>query len=158
MLKARALAAWRLLQAVRRHALPESPTGMPVVIDLPGKAPCPPCYRRLGAQGLRIDMAERVLSEAHEARARAKTRTFAINPAFAVSLGLNQSSRAHLLRLAGFTGSNPPPLAEGMFGPPQPQRWRWVAPRLRAGKAGPDDRSEKTDPASPFAALAKLVR
>ena len=158
MLKARALAAWRLVQAVRGQNLPESPSGMPVILALSGQTPCPPSYRRLGVQALRIDMAERVLSEAHEARARSKTRGFAINPAFAVSLGLTQPSRAQLLRLAGFTGSNPPPLAEGMFGPPQPQRWRWVAPRLRAGKAGPDDRSEKTDPASPFAALAKLVR
>ncbi|MDE2437217.1 MAG: helicase [Sphingomonadales bacterium] len=154
MLKPAALTAWRILLAARGIAMPAPVPGMPAVVALPGKAPVPPGYRRLGKQAMRIDLCEKLLRDAHGARVAAQGKPFALDPALAVSTGLSTLSYAFLLRLGGFTASVPRPLAAGAFGPPRPPLWRW-RPRRRAVEAEP---VQNAQPGGAFAALAELVR
>jgi ATP-dependent RNA helicase SUPV3L1/SUV3 len=156
MLKPAALASWRILLAARGTALPAPVPGMPPVVGTPGKTPTPPGYRRLGKQALRIDIAEKLLRAAHEARVAAKGRPFVIDPALAISTGLATVSYAQLLRLAGFNASVPRPLRAGAFGPPQPASWRWRPARQETSP--PDTAPAPADPDNAFAALAALVR
>ena len=102
---------------------------MPPVVPLTTKAQPPPGYRRLGTQALRIDIAEKLLRSAHEARMAAGGKGFVLDPARAVSTGLTTASYASLLRLGGFRAAMPSPLAEGRFGPPRPPLWRWQPQR-----------------------------
>ena len=156
MLRPAALASWRTLLAARGTPLPAPVPGMPPVVAAPGKSPTPPGYRRIGKQAVRLDIAEKLLHAAHEARVRAKGRPFVIDPALAISTGLATASFAQLLRLAGFNPSVPRPLPEGAFGPPQPAHWRW-RPMRRAGQQT-DPAPTPADPGNAFAALATLVR
>jgi len=155
MLKSKALGAWRTLLAARDVQMPAPVPGMPPVVALPGKAATPPGYRRLGKQGLRLDMAEKLLRGAHEVRVKAGTKGFVLDPALAVSIGLTTASYAHLLRLGGFTVTMPRPLGEGQFGPPQPPRWRWRPVRKESRDVAPPPPPR---PGSAFAALAGMLR
>ena len=154
MLRPAALHAWRTLCLVRGKALSTPVPGMPPVIALPGKAQTPPGYRRLGSQGIRLDMAEKLLRAAHGAREAARGRAFAIDPALAISAGLATPAYARLLRQAGFQPSMPRPLADGAYGPPAPACWRWRPPRREAEAA----RSAPPPATGAFAVLAELVR
>jgi ATP-dependent RNA helicase SUPV3L1/SUV3 len=111
-------------------------------------------YRRIGKQALRIDMAEKLLREAHGARVTAEPRLFPLDPARAVSMGLTQESYLQLLRLAGFQPRHPPQMPQGAFGPSAPVLWRWRPPRRDAPR--PSD--SRPRPEGAFAALAELVR
>ncbi|MEN9926910.1 MAG: hypothetical protein RL268_3036, partial [Pseudomonadota bacterium] len=156
MLKSAALSAWCTLQAVRGLPHHAPVPNMPPVVATPGKTLAPPGYRRLGKQAVRLDIAEKLLRAAHEARVAAKGRPFVIDPALAVSTGLATVSYAHLLRLAGFNATPARVLSKGAFGPPQPARWRWRAPRRdSAGRAAAPPVPR---PDSAFAALAGLMR
>jgi ATP-dependent RNA helicase SUPV3L1/SUV3 len=148
MLRPAALSVWHELG---RGKAPD-PT-MPPTIPATASAP-PPGYRTLGQQWLRLDMAEKLLREAHAARLAAGHGSFALDPAKAVSMGLTTASYARLLRLAGFQPLMPRPLREGAHGPPAPLTWRWRPPRRQAEP----DRPAETRPAGAFAALAELVR
>ena len=156
MLKPSALTAWRTLQAARGREHHAPVPHMPPVIAAPGKMPTPPGYRRLGKQAVRLDIAEKLLRAAHEARVAAKGRPFVIDPALAISTGLPTVSYAQLLRLAGFNATPARPLPQGAFGPPQPARWRWRAPRRHDPARQPPAIVARPD--SAFAALADLVR
>jgi ATP-dependent RNA helicase SUPV3L1/SUV3 len=103
---------------------------------------------------LRLDLAEKLLSAAHEARVRANGRSFVLDPALAVSMGLETKAYALLLRLGGFSARVPRALPEGAFGPPLPPLWRWRPLRRDAEpvQAVPPRAS------GAFAALAELVR
>ena len=129
MLKPAALAAWRTLGAARGTVLAAPMPGMPPVISLPAAAALPPGYRRLGAQALRLDMAEKLLRAAHDARVAARGKTFVIDPALAVSTGLATAAYAQLLRLGGFKPIMPRALRTGQFGPAALPRWRWQPQR-----------------------------
>ncbi|PKB14041.1 ATP-dependent RNA helicase SUPV3L1/SUV3 [Novosphingobium kunmingense] len=154
MLKPSALGAWRALQAVRGIQIPAPVPSMPPVVPLSGKALPPPGYRALGRQAIRHDIGEKLLRLAHHTRVVSAGKPFILDPALAVSTGLSTLSYAHLLRLGGFTASVPRPLADGVFGPPQPPRWRWrPSHRAPVGSAKP-----LPTPAGAFAALADLVR
>jgi ATP-dependent RNA helicase SUPV3L1/SUV3 len=154
MLKPAALGAWRTLLAARGQALPAPVPNMPPVVALPGPAAPPPGYRSLGKQALRLDIAEKLLRGAHEARVAAKGRGFVIDPALAISTGLATPAYARLLRLGGFQPTIPRALPAGAFGPPVPPRWSWRPPRREAEAAKPPvPRAEGV-----FAALADLVR
>ncbi|MFN3517126.1 MAG: helicase-related protein [Novosphingobium sp.] len=156
MLKPAALAAWRTLLGARRLTLPAPVPAMPPVVATPGRSTTPPGYRRLGKQAVRLDIAEKLLRAAHEARLAGRGKPFVIDPALAISTGLNTASYAWLLRQAGFTASPARLPAEGAHGPPQPARWRWRPPRREAVA----DSAIVTSalPGSAFAALAELVR
>ncbi|WP_374408036.1 helicase-related protein [Pelagerythrobacter sp.] len=131
----------------------------------------PAGYRPAGQQGVRVDVAEKVLRAAHQARAEAKTRRFVLDPALAVSTGLAPESWHRLLGAAGFRRQPARKLAEGAYGPPAPDRWEWHPGRRGAGKPdrgrrGQDQRGgkrpareNKTPPGGgAFAGLADLVR
>ncbi|WP_374530037.1 helicase-related protein [Novosphingobium sp.] len=158
MLKPAALGAWQSLLAALGRNLPQPAPGMPAVIALPGKAsPCPPGYRRLGGQALRIDMAEKLLREAHGIRVAAPGKSFILDPSLAISMGLATPAYAQLLRQGGFNANAPRPLPSGAFGPPTPPRWRW-RPVRRGGESGRDASPHPSREGSAFAALATLVR
>ncbi len=60
-------------------------------------------FRRIGDEYVRIDLAERVIKKAHEARGPALV--FAMDMAFATSLGLSEKGLRALMRDAGFRGA-----------------------------------------------------
>jgi ATP-dependent RNA helicase SUPV3L1/SUV3 len=111
-------------------------------------------YRSLGKQSIRLDMAEKLLRDAHQVRMPAGRRAFVLDPAKAISMGLTAASFDRLLRLAGFQPIQPRALAEGTFGPPSPLRWRWRPARPQAPAAVPAPAPKH----SAFAALSDLVR
>ena len=154
MLKPDPLAAWRTLCMVQARVLGAPVPNMPPVVALPGRAAPPPGYRALGKQALRIDLAEKLLCAAHEARVAARGKSFVLDPALAISTGLATPAYAQLLRLAGFHANMPRPLPEGAFGPPVPPRWTWRPPRREVQAR---DRTP-VNPDSAFAALAALVK
>ena len=153
LLRPAALSAWRSLQAARGTECPAPAPSMPPVVPLAGNAAPPPGYRRLGKQALRIDMAEKLLRTAHEARGSGSGKAFTIDPARAVSTGLTTASYAWLLRLGGFRALVPAPMAEGRFGPPRPLLWRWQPARHPAAKA-----AVPVLPARPGNVFAELLR
>ena len=57
-------------------------------------------YRRIGDEYVRIDLAERVIKKAHEARGQGNL--FAMDMAFATSLGISEAGLKALMRDAGF--------------------------------------------------------
>ncbi|WP_156839738.1 helicase-related protein [Novosphingobium aquimarinum] len=155
MLRPAPIEAWRLLVAVIGQPSREGPpdAAMPPVLASTRKQRMPG-YRSLGKQLIRLDMAEKLLREAHDRRIAAGRRPFVIDPKRAVSTGLTTPSYARLLQLGGFRATLPRRLADGAHGPPAPARWRWRPPRREAPReATPQVRED-----SAFAALAELVR
>ncbi len=153
MLKPAAYAAWQALGEVNGKVLPAPPPGMPPVITRAGSSDLAP-YRLLGAQALRIDMAEKLLRLAHQARLTARGKPFVINPVLAVSMGLTTPALSQLLRLGGFQLRPGKFLAKGSFGPPDPPRWRW-----RPLRHQPTPRPlTPSSSGGAFAGLAELVR
>ena len=143
-----------------------------MVSVLAGTGKLPSGYRPAGTQFVRIDLAEKLLRAAHEARAAAGAKTrnpmrvrFVIDPALAISTGLDRASFHRLLGAAGFRRLPARILADGAFGPPAPDRWEWRPARKEVtgtpkGKRGPDRGAPAASPApgNAFAALAGLVR
>jgi ATP-dependent RNA helicase SUPV3L1/SUV3 len=157
MLKPRALAAWALVARLAGKNSPPPPQTMPPVMTPENKRRVPPGYRIAGEQAVRLDMADKLLRDAHGVRAANGNQFFALDPAKAVSTGLKPESYAVLLRLAGFRSVVPRRLAKDAHGPPAPSRWRWRwrSPYLREPVR---QRPATVVPAgSPFAALAALV-
>lgn len=158
MLRPGPLALWRQLALVRgRTGLDLPDPAMPPVRATQDRR-LPPGYRSLGKQALRLDMADKLLREAHDLRGgsgpAAQRAGFIIKPARAVSMGLTTASFARLLRLGGFQPIMPRALAPDVQGPPAPVRWRWRPPQRRAA---PDAMvAPRADGA--FALLADMVR
>lgn len=63
-------------------------------------------YRRIGDEYVRIDLAERVIKKAHEARGQANL--FGMDMAFATSLGISEAGLKALMRDAGFRPADAP--------------------------------------------------
>lgn len=63
-------------------------------------------YRRIGNEYVRIDLAERVIKKAHEARGQANV--FGMDMAFATSLGISDAGLSALMRDAGFRPADSP--------------------------------------------------
>jgi ATP-dependent RNA helicase SUPV3L1/SUV3 len=154
---------------------------------LPGSKHVPAGYRPAGDQLIRVDVAEKLLRAAHDARSRKpEARSVPLDPALAVSTGLSEASFHRLLGAAGFRLHRARPLAEGAFGPAAPDSWSWRPvrpgtkparePRERPGRGKPRGnpqgkgkppmqakqakpmKPEGPVPGNPFAELAKLVR
>ena len=154
MLRPAPIALWRQLAAVAaRRSGAEPSAQMPPSLPASGDRRIPG-YRHLGKQLIRLDMAEKLLREAHEVRAAHARAPFALDPSRAVSMGLATASYARLLRLAGFQPLMPRTLAQGAYGPQQPVRWRWRPPR-RQQAAAPAAMQVRKD--SAFAALAGIL-
>ena len=113
---------------------------------LPGEGKLPAGYRPAGEQYVRVDVAEKLVKAAHEARAasakdkakdKKRPKTFHLDPALAVSTGLTPESWQRLLGAAGFRVRSAKALPEGAFGPPAPDAWSWqpgAARKQRANK------------------------
>ena len=151
LLRSGPLALWRQLASLRPAAIPApvAPAMAPVLVA--AKSPVPAGYRALGRQWLRLDKAEDLLRQVHDARTLAAGRQFAIDPAPAVAMGLTTASYARLLQLAGFRPVGARALARGAHGPPAPLRWRWQPVRAAEPPAPPPPAD------GVFAALARLV-
>ncbi len=63
-------------------------------------------YRRIGDEYVRIDLAERVIKKAHEARGHGNL--FGMDMAFATSLGISEAGLTALMRDAGFRPADAP--------------------------------------------------
>ncbi len=124
---------------------------MPTVLAATDRS-APHGYRALGKQWLRIDIAEKLLREAHSARVTHKGRTFVLDPARAISAGLTTVSYARLLHLGGFHPSVSRPLPPGALGPLRPPLWRW---RPTSRSSAPIFRPAIREDGA-FAALAEL--
>jgi ATP-dependent RNA helicase SUPV3L1/SUV3 len=153
MLKPKALSLWRMLAALLGQQLAAPDPAMPPVLARSNRA-APPGYRQLGKQLLRLDIAEKLLREAHAIRVSAGRKLFMLDPAKAVSAGLTTAAYARLLQLGGFNPVIPRALKEGAFGPPAPLLWRWRPMRVQATRESPPQPA----PSGAFAALAELVR
>tara|TARA_R110000824_G_scaffold11746_8_gene51473 strand:- start:301 stop:3069 length:2769 start_codon:yes stop_codon:yes gene_type:complete len=64
-------------------------------------------FRKIAGEYVRVDMVERLIKQAHEARQQGPV--FAIDPALATSLGLTKACHEALLDLAGFVKTNDKP-------------------------------------------------
>lgn len=97
---------WRaaLFSAQTEKPMPELPPESAVHLkewDFASAADCRNAgYRRIGNEYVRIDLAERVIKKAHEARGEALE--FGMDMAFATSLGLSEEGLQALMRDAGF--------------------------------------------------------
>lgn len=126
----------------------------------------PAGYRRAGSQLIRVDLAEKILRAAFEARAaaapagvghggsdngddsggakaravkrasRGKPSRFRLDLALAISIGLEADNVPRLLGSAGFRRFAAKPLAEGAHGPPAPDQWSWRPRRAGDGARG----------------------
>ena len=141
----------RLLHALRRDTRPLEPA-MRSVLSATAAGELPSGYRRAGDQFIRIDMAERIVRAAHDARAQAQARTtgtsdrrraFRLDLALPVSIGLSEQSAVRLLGQAGFRRQSARALPAGAAGPPAPDSWTW---RPGNGRKAPA-RSKRRDPA-----------
>jgi ATP-dependent RNA helicase SUPV3L1/SUV3 len=107
-----AAAKWRaaLFAARDGRAMPELPPESAVHLKdwnfaHPGEARNAG-YRRIGDEYVRIDLAERVIKKAHEARGQANL--FGMDMAFATSLGISEAGLKALMRDAGFRSAEAP--------------------------------------------------
>lgn len=131
LLKSEAM-RWRAaLKAARADDVmpPLSPPGAAIVHGSASVAD----FRTLGAQALRVDLAERIARAAHDARDGRKP--FTPDPALSVSLGISSDALARLMRLLGFEAAG--------------EAWRWRG-RTRARESTPR-------PAGAFASLEALM-
>jgi ATP-dependent RNA helicase SUPV3L1/SUV3 len=149
-LRPAAIAWWSRLACAKGISHRTPPAVMPSTID--ARDSCAG-YRRVGAQALRVDLAERLLHAAHRTRA-AGGKLFVLEPATARSMGLTGASYAALLRAGGFRVTMPRRLSETEHGPTAPPLWHWRRPRVEspAARVAPPPRH------AAFAALADLVR
>ncbi|HEV2815678.1 MAG TPA: helicase-related protein [Allosphingosinicella sp.] len=95
-------------------------------------------FRAAGPQMIRVDIAERIAAQAHEARAAGTSA--AIDPALVTSLGLKPAALARLMREIGFRPDEATP------------GWVWRGRERRRRPRAPDTESHA------FAALAALKR
>ena len=124
----------QLLRAIGTDRRPVQ-DNMQSVIEA-GEKRQPSGYRGVGKQAVRIDVAEKILKAAHEARSKVKTRRFTLDPALAISTGLTPHSYERLLGLGGFRLQRARKLADDAFGPPAPDSWEWRPSRRQNGKIG----------------------
>ena len=120
---------------------------------LPGGKRLPSGYRAAGEQAVRIDIADKLLRAAHEARAKAGRGAFRLDPALAVATGLTEASWRRLLGAAGFRFQPARLRKQGAFGPPAPDAWVWRPSRTKPERIAP----AKPREGSAFAGLADLV-
>ena len=137
----------RLMRAVRSGAA--LPAGLDPAVEsmrtvVPASALPPeghPAYRLLGEQGLRVDMAEKLIRAAHDAKGNAAS--FAIDPALAISMGLSAANAERLMRAAGFRRETGPAEAEGDAAADTQRLWRWrglARKKTQGPAAGPENR------------------
>ena len=132
----------RVLHDLGLDRRPLEPAMLPVIANL---RQLPAGYRPAGTQAIRIDLAEKLLRQSFDARARAGEqrpgKPFALDPALAISIGLEHANYRRLLGSAGFSFRPARTLGEGVFGPPAPDLWHWRPRQKSSGEA--DGRSKR---------------
>ncbi len=103
----------------------------------------PAGYRRAGNQAIRVDLAEKILRAAFDARSKAAGKLFRVDPALAISVGLDEEGFRRLLGSAGFKLQRGRELAKGAMGPPAPDRWNWRPRRSNERSARPTHDSRR---------------
>lgn len=93
-------------------------------------------FRKIGGEYVRVDMAERLVKQAHEARQAGPV--FAVDPALATSLGLSTGVHEALLDMAGFVKTDDKPQAD------EPQK-------------KPDDKTVATEESAPEIVVEKTA-
>ena len=145
----------QLLSALGMDRRPLQDAMIPVI---EGKGKLPSGYRPAGKQFVRIDVAEKILKAAHEARGKldpkSKNRRFRIDSALAISTGLTLDSFERLLGAAGFRLYPARKLTESAFGPAAPPKWEWRPSRRKKQRDAP----VRPAAGNAFAGLADLVR
>ena len=142
----------RLLHALGLDPRPLQETMQPVLAE--GSWPrgrLPAGYRYAGSQAIRVDLAEKILRAAFDARAavtaaRPKERNpaFRLDMALSVSIGLEPDNARRLLGSAGFRCDRARALPEGAHGAPAPDRWHWRPRRPQEqGREREDRRPER---------------
>ncbi len=96
------------------------------------KGRLPAGYRYAGSQAIRVDLAEKILHAAFDARAvvttahpKERNLPFRLDLSLAVSIGLEPENARRLLGSAGFRCERARALPEGAHGAPAPDRWYW---------------------------------
>ena len=154
----------QLLSALGTDRRPLQEAMLPVI---PDAKKLPAGYRHAGTQAIRVDLAEKILRAAFEARAKAneahqtaqkdlpkerQTRQakFKLDLALPISIGLEADNACRLLGSAGFRLQRARKLAEGAHGPAAPDVWTWRPrraddnPRRGRDRGGPH-RARKND-------------
>jgi ATP-dependent RNA helicase SUPV3L1/SUV3 len=134
----------QLLHALGLDERPLQEAMLPVIAE---NRTIPAGYRLAGSQLIRVDLAEKILRSAFEARAKAgekggeKVRNphFRLDLSLPVSIGLEEDNARRLLGSAGFRVQRARELPQGAFGPAAPDSWTW-RPR-RAGERRPPARN-----------------
>ena len=151
-LRPAAVRMWLHLAALRGLAAIAPPDGLPPTLT--GRD-VPVGYRKLGREALRVDLADKLLQEAHRRRLGTTARRVFLDPSRARSMGLSTAGYAALLRAGGFRVAMPRPLPDGAPGPLAPPLWDWRPPRKEAEPPPAPSLREAT---GAFAALAGLLR
>ncbi len=147
----------KLLHALGLDLRPVQDAMLPVLAEGSwAKGRLPAGYRYAGAQAIRVDLAEKILRAAFEARSavtaahpKERNRPFRVDLSLAVSVGLEAENARRLLGSAGFRCDRARALPEGAHGPAAPDRWHW-RPR-RPGEREerrPDRAQERARPRS----------
>ncbi|WP_083440245.1 helicase-related protein [Altererythrobacter epoxidivorans] len=132
----------QLLHALGIDQRPLQDAMLPVIAE---QKRLPAGYRPAGSQAIRVDLAEKILRAAFEARAKKQgpdkkpPQRFHLDIALPISIGLEEANIARLLGAAGFRQFKAKPLAEGAFGPEAPDSWGWrprQAGERRDGRKG----------------------
>ena len=119
---------------------------LPVIVE---QKRLPAGYRPAGSQAIRVDLAEKILRAAFDARAKAMGEDkkpparFRIDTALPISIGLEETNIARLLGAAGFRQFRARPLEESAFGPPAPDSWSWRPRRAKDGSRHPRGNAKK---------------
>ncbi len=150
----------QLLHALGADRRPLEEAMLPVI---PDRKKLPSGYRHAGSQAIRLDLAEKVLRAAHEARAKVQgsgkkqdlRKRFPFDIALPISIGLEEGNIVRLLGQAGFRQHKARALAEGQFGPPRPDMWEWRPARRKPPR---QTRPASAREGNAFAALGDLLR
>ena len=146
----------RLLHALGLDLRPLNEGMLPVLAEGGwAKGRLPAGYRYAGSQAIRVDLAEKILRAAFEARSvmaaahpGQRNVAFRIDLALAVSIGLEADNARRLLGSAGFRCDRARALPEGAQGAPAPDRWHW-RPRRPGEQGARDERRPESKDARP---------
>ncbi|WP_394730236.1 helicase-related protein [Altererythrobacter sp. GH1-8] len=137
-------AARQMLHALGLDKRPCNEAMLPVLSEAQVKlGPLPAGYRLAGSQAIRVDLAEKILRAAFQARVKVgeeRNERFVIDEALGISIGLEAANLRRLLGSAGFRLHAAPAIVEGVFGPPIPDQWSW-RPRRAKPNQSPHRRS-----------------